>query len=695
LLVVCLFFLPPAPAAHVIPVTAGTPVWALLWSLLASIGVPFFALSATAPLMMEWFRQSFPGRPHDRLYAFSNAGSLLALLAYPFLIEPLFELNRQAFLWTIGMALFLAVGAAAAWWRPGRATLSERAASSDSNQSPPSAPVRAAAWWRLGRATLSERAASSDSNQSPPSAPVRAADVRRGSRRDRTSSPDPTGALGERCPALPKWLWVALPACGSGLLLAITNQLSQDVAPTPLLWVVPLAAYLLTFILCFEGPRTYKRALFIPASFLGFLLLAWLLDQGYLQGFQVQVSGYLAVLFLGCMVCHGELYRLRPPAEQLTTYYLALSLGGALGGIFVAIIAPFTFKTLLETPLLALSVPGLVTFILWREGRAARSESAALPGRRGSQSLRRGGRGLTTRIGLALVGTFVVFLCLAYVTHDLRKQSIFFARNFYGAYRVKEGPTMLLDGMEWRLARGAARIFLSGQIYHGLQFVEPAAARLPTTYFSEESGVGLALSELLARTNRHIGIIGLGAGTIAAYGRPGDRIRYYELNPLVSQIAQDWFTFLTNTPAKVDVILGDGRLSLDREPDQGFDLFVLDAFTGDSIPTHLLTDEAMRIYLRHLKREGVMAFHISNSHLDLEPVVRALADRHGLTAIAVPPKLLDPREAKLASMWMLVSSNPEFLGRPAIAELVSAAAGAEHRTLLWTDQHSSILPILR
>jgi hypothetical protein len=653
-LVVALAFLPPAPAVG--SDAAATPVWSLLRGLLTSIGVPFFALSATAPLLMEWFRQSFPQRSADRLYAFSNAGSLLALLAYPVLLEPTLTRTMQARVWAGGMVLFLVVCAATAW-------LSLRRVSVE------------------GVKRILEPALGSK-NKNVPS---------KGEESNNRKGTVPAMAFG-----LPRWLWVALPACGSGFLLALTNQISQDVAPMPLLWVAPMSIYLLTFILCFEGPRSYRRGFFIPAAFASFLFLAWLLDQGYLQGFTVQVGGYLAVMFFGCMVCHGELYRLRPPPEQLTAYYLAISLGGALGGVFVALLAPALFKTLMETPILALVVPVLCALILWREQPGTESTAKAKHARKAASSVapKRSYQplllGFQPRIA-ALLGIVAIFLSLGYVMWDQRKGSILFARNFYGAYRVKEGPTLLLDGVNYPLTSGNARVLLSGQIYHGLQFTDPAAAMKPTCYYSEEGGLGLAFSALPAREHRNIGMIGLGAGTGASYGRPGDHIRYYELNPNVLSIANREFTFLSRCPAQVDVILGDGRLSLARDTNQ-FDLFVLDAFAGDSIPMHLLTEEAMRIYMQHLKPDGVLAFHISNNHLDLEPVVRALAEKSGLTA-ALVPRMVDPREGKLASIWMLVSGSRAFFSQPGIAQLSTTLPPGRH-PILWTDDYSSILPIL-
>jgi hypothetical protein len=615
LLGVALLFLPPVPSVHLATNTAGTPVWELLRSLLMSIGVPFFALSATAPLLMEWFRHAFPGRSHDRLYACSNAGSLLALLSYPFLLEPTFTRNVQAWLWAGGLGLFLLLCAAVAWT---------------------SLRAHAIAGVQTGQIKNEPR-----------------------------SSPRP----------FPAWLWGALPACGTGLLLALTNQISQDVAPMPMLWVIPMAVYLLTFILCFEGPRSYRRGFFLPGCFLSLGLMAWLLGEGYLHGFWMQVGGYLTVLFFGCMVCHGELYRLRPSPERLTTYYLAISSGGAFGGMFVALLAPAVFRTFLETPIIALVMAGLVTFIVWRERP---QWPFALPA------------GVA-----ALLGSAALAVGLGYVLLDQRKDSVYATRSFYGAYRVKEGPTLLLEGIQYPLTHGSARVLLSGQIYHGLQFMAPDAARIPTSYFCEEGGLAQVFRELATLTNRHIGVLGLGAGTVASYGQPGDRIRYYEINPDVVRVAQSHFTYLSNSAAKLEVVLGDGRLSLEREADQQFDLLLLDAFAGDSVPTHLLTDEAMRIYRRHIKPEGVIVFNISNMHLDLEPVVRALAEKHGLMAMLAPPRLVDPREGKLPSVWMVLSSQPAFFSRPAMAALKSAANPSTRRPLLWTDDYSSILPILR
>lgn len=622
-LALSLLFLPPRPVVEAATEATATPVWELLRCLLSTVGGPFFALSATAPLLMEWFRQSFPQRSPDRLYAVSNAGSLLALLSYPLLLEPNFSRQVLANAWAGGLMVFLLFCATVAW----RTRL----------------PVR----------------------PEPPK-------VRKADPQTKIATTNATTT-----PGAPSW-WIALAAGGTALLLALTNQISQDVAPMPLLWVAPMAIYLITFILCFEYPRCYHRAIFLPASFVALLVLAWLLKEGFLLGFWVQVGSYLTVLFLGCMACHGELYRLRPPAERLTLYYLAISCGGALGGMFVALAAPAIFRTLLETPIIAIAIATLITLIL---GREVWSQKGKADSRQSRYAL------------AALVGGLLVVAGHVFVQLELRKESIHYSRNFYGVYRVTESPRLLFDHQYYALQPGVARVLHSGQIYHGLQFTAPAAAGMATAYYCEEGGLGVAFRHLPAQTNRHVGIVGLGVGTAAAYGKTGDRLRFYELNPAVLEIARNQFTFLQNCPAQVEVVLGDGRLSLEREAAQGFDLLILDAFAGDSVPAHLLTVEAMRLYARHLKPTGVMAFHISNSHLDLEPIVRSLAKEQNMAALLFIPGDLTPTTGKMVSYWMLVSANGEFFRHEGIKTLPNLTFGRP--PLLWTDDHSSVIPLLK
>jgi len=437
-LAIILCFLPPVPHVPLSARTVDCPIWELFRALAGSVGLPFLALSATAPLLMEWFRQSHPGRTPDRLYAFSNAGSLLALLLYPVLVEPTFGRHIQADLWAGGMALFMALCVIAGW--------------------------------------ISFRRSGSGSIPKPES--------------NRPGQPDRASSS--------LWLWILLPGCGSALLLAVTNQICQDVAPVPLLWVGPMAVYLLTFILCFEGPRSYRRELFLPVCLAALFTLAWLLYYGCMQTFAVQVGGYLAVLFVGCMVCHGEVYRLRPGPERVTEYYLYIALGGALGGIFVAILAPIVFYGVFETPLTAVLLALIVTFLLWREGVRLPFLGRKLPAG-----------------PVVLAGTLALVASLCLVMYERQLQSIYSTRSFYGVYQVKEGTSWLINNVRIPLVHGNGRILVSGQVYHGFQFTDPAYTALPTTYYSPESGLNVALQELPAATNRYIGAIGLGVGTLA------------------------------------------------------------------------------------------------------------------------------------------------------------------------------------
>ena len=606
LLALSLIFLPPRPDVDFSKI-ARNPIAELLLTLATSVGLPFLALAATAPLLMEWFRQQHPNRSPHRLYAISNVGSLSALLSYPFLIEPKWGRNELTLGWGIAFTAF--------------------------------AVLCSGIGWKTRK--------------------VPSANNKRASRNDISDCNQSTGIW---------WLWISFAACGTALLLAITNQISQDVASMPLLWIGPMAVYLLTFILCFESPRLYKRQIFIPCCFVALLLLAWLLKEGFLLGLWLQIACYLAVLFFACMACHGELYRLRPPSERLTAYYLCVSLGGALGGMFVALLSPQIFQTLLETPLIALFVSFLLVFVLWQNGRT-----------------------IPTALGTAATG--MVLIAHVYVHLDSRKNSVLSARNFYGVFRVTESPILKFDRKSYPLELGVARVLHSGQIYHGIQFISEAARRKPTAYFSEESGLGLVFRNLPSQTNRHIGIIGLGAGTIATYAQPGDRFRFYELNPLVEEIARSYFTYLSEALGKIEVVLGDGRRSLEMEADQNFDLFVLDAFSGDSVPLHLLTLEAMQTYIRHLKPTGVIAFHISNSHLDLEPIVRALARENHMIPLLHISKDVSPSNATMTSYWILLSKNVAFFRQPEVSSQPNITFGKS--PILWTDDHSSVIPILK
>jgi hypothetical protein len=604
-------------AVAVLPITpdaawksaTGDPTLRILALLAASLGLPYVALAATGPLLQAWIARSQGGRPPWRLYALSNAGSLLALLAYPFAIEPLATRGQQAVGWSLAFATF-AVGCAACAWRAGRAPAALRAGARSAARAPDVAPPAA---------------------------------------RERV-------------------LWLLLPACASLLLLAVTSQLTADVAAVPLLWIAPLAVYLLSFIVCFEGERGYSRRLFGSALLVAFCIEPALVRSALRAAFWTQVAAWQIVLFAGCMVCHGELYRLRPSPRYLTGYYLAIACGGALGGLVAAVVAPRVFDRYYELPLALLGC-GLLL-------------AAALLGERaGRVRLRAAGAGLLLA-GCATFGTLALR-----ETARVYGDALSVTRNFYGMLAVRE--------IAGQAPEARTRELRHGHVTHGLQFVAPERRRWATAYYGEQSGVGAAL-RLLPRPEgqRRIGVVGLGAGTLATYGRPGDRFRFYEINPAVVEIARRDFSFLADTPAEVEIALGDARLTLESEPDQHFDLLVLDAFSGDAIPLHLLTAEAFATWRRHVADDGVIAVHVSNTHVDLRPLVWAMADRLGWQAVLIRTRS-DPARGVGPAHWMLLSANSELLERLA-REVPPTPRPADLRRIpAWSDDEVNLFELLR
>lgn len=581
------------------------PTLRILGLLAASVGLPYFVLSATTPLLQSWFNRALPGRSPYRLYALSNAGSLLALVSFPAVMETRFTRAEQATVWAAGLGLYFL---GCAW-----------------------------AGWKLWGAN-------------PGRGEGEAGDL----------TPEKPGGLA-------KGMWVLLPFSASVLLLAITNKICQDVAVIAFLWVLPLGIYLLSFIVCFERPAWYRRRWFGPALMVGLPVLALLLSQRLALSVPVQIAVYAAGLFVCCMVCHGEVYRLRPHPRFLTAFYLMIAAGGALGGVFVALVAPRVFSDYFELHWGLLLAGGLFLGLWMRELRVSRS------------------RGGWVRWA-ACAAVFGV--CAGLLGRDAARTSpgrVFRQRNFYGVLSVyrHELPEATRSQVE----------MMHGRIAHGMQYLHPSRSSQPTLYFSPESGVGRAFAAL-GGTNRHIGVVGLGAGTLAAYGQPGDRIRFYEINPDVELAARRHFSYLSRSAAAVTVVLGDARLSLEREPLQEFDLLVLDAFNSDAIPIHLLTREAFELYERHLKADGVLAAHISNMSLDLEPVVLRLAAEGGWTAAVIEQPRTDYEAGILPSIWVLLAKQPDFVQRPAVREAAKpgplAAAGP-----LWTDDFSALFPILR
>jgi spermidine synthase len=597
--------LPIAPDAAWKPGPDDAPTPRILALLALCLGLPYLALAATGPLLQAWFARGEPGRSPYRLYALSNAGSLLALLVYPFAIEPLATRAQQVSGWSLGFALF---APACAW-----------------------CGFRAA---RGAGAGAGPRPAATDAGPAP--GPARIA------------------------------LWIALPAVASVLLLAVTNQLTYDVAAVPFLWIAPLVVYLLSFILCFDRERWYPRGLFVALLPVALLAAASLVRSADRLGVPAQIAAWCGVLFTACMACHGELYRLRPAAQRLTGYYLCVAAGGALGGLFVAVIAPLVFDRYAELPLGLAATACLLAAALAVE-------------RRNRPLARAAGAGLALAAGALYAG--VALRELAASTRDALATS----RNFYGVLAVREiGADPELRFRELR----------HGRIAHGIQFVAEARRGLATAYFGEPSGVGLALRLLPRGSERRIGVVGLGAGTLATYGRRGDRIRFYEIDPAVVDFARRYFTFLADSQASVEIALGDARLSLEREPPQAFDVLVLDAFTGDSIPVHLLTQEAFATWRRHVRDDGAIAVHVSNTHVDLRPVLWAMAERLGWRAALVRTRP-DRARALGPAHWVILTADAELLAR-----LAAATRIAEHPSDLgplvpWSDDDVSLFALLR
>jgi hypothetical protein len=587
LLAAALLLLPVMPGERWKPSGAGDPAWQILAMLAAVLGLPYFLLSATSPLLQKWLSRD--GSEPYRLFALSNVGALLALAAYPLLIEPRISTRVQDLLWSCGFAVFAVLCGGAGW---------------------------------LGS----------------PSSDASIQDV----------------PWEHRENSVP---WLLLAAAGSMMLVSTTNQLTQNVAAVPFLWILPLAVYLLSFIICFESPRWYQRGLFLRllAVALGSLAYA-LYDIQVSEAIPVAIPLFTIGLFLTCMFCHGELSRLKPAASQLTSFYLMIALGGALGAIFTGLIAPHIFAGIYEFPLSLFFVAVLALWLNWQGAWAQRL--------------------------LWIAVTVAMAVALVEEARGFHKDAIVMTRNFYGSLRVVESVR----------GGGNTRTLYHGTVQHGAQYLDPARRGEPTTYFGPDSGVGLVLRFCCAGPKR-VGIIGLGAGTLAAYGKPGDSFHFYEINPQVIELAKSHFTFLSDSKASIGIALGDARLSLERETGPLYDVFIADAFSGDAIPVHLLTREAFRLYLTRLKPEGILAVHVSNQYLDLAPVVAQLARSEGLTARVVRSPKDDPHLYAQAE-WVLMTGNPEFFTRPEISS-VSSAIEERPGARLWTDDYNNLLQVLR
>jgi hypothetical protein len=754
LLLAALLTLPITPSSGWKPPDGSEPTQRILLLLLCEVGPAYFLLSSTGPLVQAWFAQAYPGHSPYRLYALSNIGSLLALLSYPFWFEIVLPVDTQGTLWSFGFVLFAGLIA-----------------------------IMGLGVWRLA---ADERARVDAVNALPES--VRPAFD---APKDDQLSPPPWLCLG----------WILLAALGTTALMAITNQVCQDISVDPFMWVVPLSLYLVSLIICFDNEWWYIRKLWGPLAIFGILALTavnngesvrlfldkysepaafkdpdptnaeamagdgvlakssravgriivppvgtvaltvWdvivptTLTTWYDDNLVAQGIAYVAVLFLICMVCHGELARSKPLPKYLTMYFLMVSAGGALGGLFVAVICPFVFQTYFELTIVI--VAGLVVgwLALANDGRESWLKDRSI---------------LQWAAAFLVVGTT---LLVAKGNYEVIDPDTILSRNFYGVLSVKK-----LDQDD---PSNSGRALYHGRILHGFQFRTPiqvgntvlfqppgasepqtfeattidkndnvtlrgadgtecerrladwslelaneqqhAREMEPNTYYVSASGVGMAAEHYPRRTGEglRVAVIGLGTGTMASHGKEGDFYRFYDIDPKVVAISDKYFTYRQKTPAKNEVVLGDARIRMEREEPQNYDLVVLDAFSGDAIPSHLLTAEAVEQYLRHLrttdgKPTGIIAVHISNRYLDLEPVVAAIARRFKITAKGFHVAEGDNGggNGDTGSDWILLTENDEFWKNPTVLGAAAPLAVKPEKELLWTDQRSSLWPIL-
>lgn len=601
---------PILPAADWKPQDAALPAVRLLLLLLMSVGLPFVMLSTTGPLLQAQFSRRYPGRSPYWLYTLSNAGSLAALLSYPFVVEPLLTLAAQAWLWAAGYVIF-AAGCAVCGWR--KAGAQEAA--------PRGEPAPAAA----------------------------------------------------RPPLRHYGLWAGLALAACLMLLATTNRITQEIAVIPFLWLLPLSLYLLSFILCFSGERWYPRHGFLAAFGLAMLLASWSLREEVALSVRLQIPAASVILFVCCMVAHGELYRLKPAPRYLTAYYGMIALGGALGGVLVGVLAPWLFRGLWEYHVGLFVCCAVVLLAL---GADPVSWSRRLRWHRWATE--------------ALFCLFAIFLMGQ--VQEAGDGLAYAARNFYGTVRVREH----------RKSEPRERFctLLNNATVHGLQFTDPAKRFLPVSYYCPESGIGRVFADPpgpLKDRPMAVGVAGLGVGMVGAYAREGDRLRFYEINPLVIGLARGeggYFDYLAASQGEVEIVPGDARLSMEREIRQSappLDVLVVDVFNGDSIPVHLLTREAWEIYLRRLRPEGLLILHISNRCLDLWPVTRRLAGHFGLDAVLIRNPLVKEKHYHTA-YWVIASRDTAYIAR--LRQLDTALNRPPRRASLWTDQFSNLLEAL-
>lgn len=642
---------------HSEPPATGMPIVWLLRVLLVTVGIPFFLVSSSGPLLQRWFTSTDHPRARDPYFlsVAGNIGSIFALLAYPALLEPSLRLREQSSIWTAGYVGLVLLTAACFYFA-----------------------------YRQSRTHALAAEPSSDA----------------------------AGAAGEG----PGWRlrlhWTALAFVPSSLLLGVTTFLTTDVAAVPLLWIVPLVIYLLTFVLVFARRTLVSHAFMLRMLPLWVLPLAWLIAFDTNLPVAIQAPIHLLTFFLAAMVCHGELAQRRPDGRFLTEFYLSMSVGGVLGGLFNALVAPLMFTTILEYPL------ALVLACALRPARTAGSETPlarrldfALPVVVGAFAL-----GMMfllnvsqSKAPLALVLVFIVptVLCFSFSARPLRfaltvgalmlaggtyaaaqEHATHRGRSFFGVHRVFELPERNL------------RYLIHGGVVHGIQHLDRSMRREPSTYFHKTGPIGQVFTAFRGRPDKsRVGVIGLGIGTLAAYSQAGQEWTFFEIDPAIADLASDakQFTYLSDSPAHTRIVLGDARIAMAKEPARAFDLLVVDAFSSDAVPVHLLTREALQLYLQKLDTAGVIAFNITNSYLNLTPLIADLADDAGLVVRVQHDVHADPAAialGKATSRWAVMARSAEHLG-PIGDDPRWKQVPARPTPKAWTDDFSNPLSLVR
>ncbi len=672
LLASALLLLPIAPGDSWKPADGNLPTQRILWLLLANVGLPYLLLSASAPLLQSWYAARLPGEVPYRLYALSNVGSLGALLSFPFLVEPNMTSSAQSNTWSVGFAVF---------------TLS-----------------CAGIVFLMRRFSQNVAEPTTVANDDP-----------------RT----PQLSSATRCW---QWCrWIALSALGSVTLLAVTNHVCQEMSVSPILWVVPLSLYLLTFIICFDRsawyqPRVWSVLAVIAIStttFLGsdyFRQVAEFQEElviehrsaipdslfkgpdgnlgvfgislrlhdydDYTDDMVAETVLYVGTMFLICMVCHGELVRGKPEPQRLTSFYLAMATGGAAGGFFVAIICTHLFSSYVETRVALIAGFTLALYVFAQGGFRYPKVFWTLG-----------------RCALAVAAAPALFLVVDATSLSDGDRVIDQRRNFYGLLRVKV--------TEAEGTQDLGNTLYHGQTLHGFQYLDEEMSDRPTTYYGPTSGIGTLLDYFKPDEHLHVGVVGLGTGTIAYYGMTGDTYQFFEIDTDIIDIARNHFTYLENSGAEIKITLGDARVSLERASPHEFDVLVLDAFSGDAIPLHLLTSEAFDQYLRHVKPDGAIVVHTSNRYLDLVPVVQRAAHAKKLHMILIEDKPHDyeddgaydffeePDPAAYSSDWIILTRDDDLASEDYLTERASDLSKREQSRILWTDHYSNLLEVLQ